>query len=193
MKELHCESVVSSSREGRWLMRMRPTPNLRPSCAICFVIEVARSSAKVRACPGVTHIPHPDWALLGIISVTGKSGQHPGLQQSTAYTPCSPSPWYLGNDFADSRRLGRKSTLRVAVARSQNPLDWNGLRGRNVLGSSGFEKFHREVRNVRRKIVRLFKHEPTFRTPIQRFWELSESATNPGTMRLCPTFRTLNW
>ena len=90
-----------------------------------------------------THIPHPDWALLGIISVTGKSGQHPGLQQSTAYTPCSPSPWYLGNDFVDSRRLGRKSTLRVAVARSQNPLDWNGLRGRNVLGSSGFEKFQK--------------------------------------------------
>jgi len=27
--------------------------------------------------------------------------------------------------------------------------------------------------------------KPTFRTPIQRFLEISESATNPGTMRLC--------
>jgi hypothetical protein len=27
----------------------------------------------------ISHIPHPDWALLRIIEITGKSAQHPGL------------------------------------------------------------------------------------------------------------------
>ena len=30
-KELHCERVVSSRRDGRWLMIIWPTPNFRPS------------------------------------------------------------------------------------------------------------------------------------------------------------------
>ena len=37
-----------------------------------------------------------------------------------AYNPCSPSPWYLGSDCADSRQLSRKSILRVAVSRGQS-------------------------------------------------------------------------
>src|SRR4051812_39118585 len=50
--ELHCESVVSSSREGRWLMSTCPTPNLRPSWATCRVVETARFSASEAGCPG---------------------------------------------------------------------------------------------------------------------------------------------
>src|SRR5258706_13523988 len=91
----------------------------------------------------LTHIPHPDSALLGIIDITGNSGQHHGLQQPQAYIPCSPSPWYLGNECGDSRRSSGKSILRVAVSRSPKPTDWNGLRGRNGLGLSGSEKFQK--------------------------------------------------
>jgi hypothetical protein len=89
------------------------------------------------------NIPHPDWALLGIIDITGNAGQHHGLQQPQAYIPCSPSPWYLGNECGDSRRPSEKSILRVAVSRSPKPADWNGLRGRNGLGLLGSEKFQK--------------------------------------------------
>ena len=92
-------------------------------------------------CALLSHIPHPDSALLGNIDITGNAGQHHGLQQPQAYIPCSPSPWYLGNECGDSRRPSEKSILRVAVSRSPKPTDWNGLRGRNGLGLSGSEKF----------------------------------------------------
>jgi CBS domain len=64
--------------------------------------------------------------------MTGNSGQHHGLQYPQADMPCSPHPWYVGNECGDSRRLSGKSILHVAVSRSPKPTDWNVLRGRNA-------------------------------------------------------------
>ena len=94
MNELHWESVVSSNREGRWLMMTWPTPNFRPSWAICRVVVMARFSASdlgwasAKLCASSR-----TWRIL--------SKMHPRFQQSCFNAATALSPWRtIGTKFA---------------------------------------------------------------------------------------------
>src|SRR5260221_12629546 len=77
------------------------------------------------------------------MGITRYPWQHHDLQQPREDIRQSPYPCYLGYDDGDSRGFGRKSITHVAVSRSQNPIAWNGRRGRIGKGLSRSEKFRK--------------------------------------------------